>query len=130
MTRGKIEAAYTALYIVFGIVFLVYPPVSLYLRSKRTLAMSEVLRGTLHYEVDEEGLHVSQKEESALLPWEQIYKMVATKHNVLVYSSRINAYVIPRAQLGESYDGTADTGCGTSAGVPFEDEVKNGDFKI
>ena len=102
VTRGKIEAAYTALYIVFGIVFLVYPPVSLYLRSKRTLAMSEVLRGTLHYEVDEEGLHVSQKE-SALLPWEQIYKMVATKHNVLVYSSRINAYVIPRAQLGESY---------------------------
>ena len=98
VTRGKIEAAYTALYIVFGIVFLVYPPVSLYLRSKRTLAMSEVLRGTLHYEVDEEGLHVSQKEESALLPWEQIYKMVATKHNVLVYSSRI-----PRAQLGESY---------------------------
>ena len=65
--------------------------------------MSEVLRGTLHYEVDAEGLHVSQKEESALLPWEQIYKMVATKHNVLVYSSRINAYVIPRAQLGESY---------------------------
>ena len=103
VTRGKIEAAYTALYIVFGIVFLVYPPVSLYLRSKRTLAMSEVLRGTLHYEVDEEGLHVSQKEESALLPWEQIYKMVATKHNVLVYSSRINAYVIPRAQLWESY---------------------------
>ena len=45
VTRGKIEAAYTALYIVFGIVFLVYPPVSLYLRSKRTLAMSEVLRG-------------------------------------------------------------------------------------
>ena len=83
VTRGKIEAAYTALYIVFGIVFLVYPPVSLYLRSKRTLAMSEVLRGTLHYEVDEEGLHVSQKEESALLPWKQIYKMVATKHNVL-----------------------------------------------
>ena len=68
VTCGKIEAAYTALYIVFGIVFLVYPPVSLYLRSKRTLAMSEVLRGTLHYEVDEEGLHVSQKEESALLP--------------------------------------------------------------
>ena len=103
VTRGKIEAAYTAVDIVFGIVFLVYPPVSLDLRSKRTLAMSEVLRGTLHYEVDEEGLHVSQKEESALLPWEQIYKMVATKHNVLVYSSRINAYVIPRAQLGDSY---------------------------
>ena len=111
VTRGKIEAAYTALYIVFGIVFLVYPPVSLYLRSKRTLAMSEVLRGTLHYEVDEEGLHVSQKEESALLPWEQI----------LCHSE---------STAGGKLRGTADTGCGTSAGVPFEDEVENGDFKI
>lgn len=36
-------------------------------------------------------------------PWDQIYKMVATKSNVLVYSTRINAYIIPREQLGEQY---------------------------
>ena len=58
---------------------------------------------TLHYLVDEKGFTVSQGEESANLPWDQIYKMVATKSNVLVYSTRINAYIIPREQLGEQY---------------------------
>ena len=52
---------------------------------------------------DENGFTVSQGEESANLPWDQIYKMVATKSNVLVYSTRINAYIIPREQLGEQY---------------------------
>ena len=53
---------------------------------------------------------MSQKEESAELPWEQIYKMVGTKSNVLVYSSRINAYIIPRAQLGDKYADLAELG--------------------
>ena len=72
-------------------------------QGKSALAASEVLRGTLHYLVDENGFTVSQGEESAKLPWDQIYKMVATKSNVLVYSTRINAYIIPREQLGEQY---------------------------
>ena len=29
--------------------------------------------------------------------------MESTKNNVLVYSNRVNAYVIPRQQLGEEY---------------------------
>lgn len=37
------------------------------------------------------------------LMWDQVYKMVSTKNNVLVYSNRVNAYVIPRQQLGEKY---------------------------
>ena len=62
------------LYIAFGIIFLLYMPVTLWLRSKSALAASEVLRGTLHYLVDENGFTVSQGEESANLPWDQIYK--------------------------------------------------------
>jgi len=57
----------------------------------------------MHRFLDENGFTVSQGEESAKLPWDQIYKMVATKSNVLVYSTRINAYIIPREQLGEQY---------------------------
>ena len=53
--------------------------------------------------MDENGFNVSQGEESATLPWDQVYKMVATKSNVLVYSTRINAYIIPREQLGDKY---------------------------
>lgn len=107
-TCGDVEMTYTVLYIVFGAIFLVYPPVSLYLRSKRAILMSEVLRNTLHYAVDEKGFTVTQGETSAELPWKQIYKMVATKSNVLVYSNRTNAYVIPREQLGENYGALAE----------------------
>ncbi|MBO5371228.1 MAG: YcxB family protein [Lachnospiraceae bacterium] len=103
-TTGEVTVMYTALYAVFGIVFLVYLPINLYLRSKRQLLLSEVLRNALHYVVDETGIHTSQKEEKADLPWEQVYKIVSTKHNVLVYSNRIHAYVIPKEQLADKYE--------------------------
>lgn len=100
---GEVTTTYTIAYIAFGFVFLFYLPVTLYVRSKHSIAASEVLRNTLHYTVGENGFLVSQGEASAELKWEQIYRMVATKYNVLVYSTRINAYVIPREQLGENY---------------------------
>lgn len=103
ITYGDVTLTYTLMYAAFGIIFLIYTPVSLWLRSKHSLAASEVLRNTLHYKITEKGFNVSQGEAGAELSWEQIYKMVATKSNVLVYSSRINAYVIPREQLGETY---------------------------
>lgn len=100
---GEVTMTYTILYIAFGFVFLLYLPITLYVRSKHSIAASEVLSDTLHYAVGETGFRVSQGEASAELKWEQIYRMVATKHNVLVYSNRVNAYVIPREQLGEAY---------------------------
>lgn len=108
LTRGTIDTTYTVLYIVFGIIFLFYFPATLYLRSKHSLAASGVLSRPLHYSVGEDGFTVSQEGESACLPWEQVYKMVATKNNVLVYSGRINAYVIPREQLGADYTALAE----------------------
>ena len=52
---------------------------------------------------DGEGISVTQGDADAKLMWDQVYKMVSTKNNVLVYSNRVNAYVIPRQQLGEKY---------------------------
>lgn len=103
-TYGSVEVTYTIMYAVFGVIFLVYMPWNLFLRAKRQLLTSEVLRNALHYVVDETGIHTSQKEASADLPWEQIYKIVSTKHNVLVYSNRINAYVIPKSQITQQYE--------------------------
>lgn len=107
-TYGSVTLSYTALYAIFGVLFLIYMPVTLWMRSKHSLAASEVLRATLHYALDEEGIHVSQGEESALLPWKQIYKMISTKSNVLIYTSRTVAYVIPRSQMGDKYPEVAD----------------------
>lgn len=106
-TFGKIETMYTVLYFVFGLIFLIYVPVSLYMRSKQQILSSEVLRQSLHYKVDEEGVHVSQNDQTADLLWNQIYKVVSTKSNLLIYSSRVNAYVIPRNAISKEYETVA-----------------------
>lgn len=106
-TFGKIEMMYTVLYFVFGLIFLIYVPVSLYMRSKQQILSSEVLRQSLHYKLDEEGVHVSQNEQTADLLWNQIYKVVFTKSNLLIYSSRVNAYVIPRNAISKEYETVA-----------------------
>lgn len=110
LTYGEVTGTRTLLYVLLGILFLIYMPVSLYLRSKHNIAVSQVLKHPLHFSVDEKGFTVSQGEEKAELPWEQIYKMISTKSNVLVYSSRINAYIIPREQLGDKYAALAGLG--------------------
>ena len=97
------DTVYTMLYILFGVLFLVYMPASLWLRSKRQILMSPVLKETLHYCLDEKGVHVSVNEQTADLEWNMIYKMISTKSNLLIYSSRINAYVIPLVQLQGLY---------------------------
>lgn len=104
LTRGKVETVYTLLYLLFGIIFLVYMPVSLWLRSKRQILMSPVLKETLHYVLNEQGVHVSVGEQTADLEWGMIYKVISTKSNLLIYSSRVNAYVVPLKQLGDQYE--------------------------
>lgn len=102
-THGGEVVANILIYIFAGVLLLLYMPCSLWLRSKQSLKASPVLANTLHYIVDSDGFTVTQGEANGVLAWKQIYKMVATKHLVLVYSNRVNAYIIPRAQLGEQY---------------------------
>lgn len=102
-TYGEEAQAKIIIYILAGMLLLVYMPCTLWLRSRQSLKASPVLSNTLHYLVDADGFTVTQGDANGVLAWKQIYKMVATKSNVLVYSNRMNAYVIPREQLGELY---------------------------
>jgi hypothetical protein len=104
VTINKGAYGYGLLYIGIGILFLIYIPITLYLRSKQTIKNNQVLAGVLHYMVSEKGIEVTQDGEHGLLEWKMIYKMIATKRQVLIYSNRVNAYIIPKEQLGENYD--------------------------
>lgn len=104
ITFGHAETMYTILYIGVGILFLVYVPGSLWMRANATIKTNTVLAGTLHYEVSEECIRVTQGEESGELPWDAVYKIVSNDKQVLIYSNRVNAYIIPRPQIGEQYD--------------------------
>lgn len=94
-------------YLLMALIFLLYIPMSLWIRSKRQIRTSETLKDILHFELRDEGICVRTRngEEEALLPWDSIYKAVTTRHNLLIYSNRVNAYVIPKDQVAGCFDG-------------------------
>ena len=102
LTHG--EVGYGLLYAAGAVVILAYNPFTLWTRAKAVMKKNEVLAGVLHFCITEESITVTQGEESAELPWESVYKLVANDRRVLIYSSRVNAYIIPREQIEEQYE--------------------------
>ncbi len=90
-------------YLLIAAIFLLYVPISLKTRSKRQILTSDVLKNVLHFSFGDDGITVTSdaNDEEALLPWDCIYKVVQTKHNLLIYSNRVNAYIIPLSQVAD-----------------------------
>lgn len=103
-TWGQTEPSRTVLYTAMGILLLFYTPVTLYLRSKQQVSASPVLKNVLHYVIDDTGVTTSQGELSSLLEWSQVYRVVATRHNILICINPRNAFIIPRDQVQKEYD--------------------------
>lgn len=101
---GKVEVLYTAIYFVVGVVLLVYVPLSLWKRVNAVINDPEnALSKTLHYEFEEDVIRVSVGEESVEFQWENIFQMKTSGDLILVYTNRINAYILPLDQVGEVY---------------------------
>ena len=70
---GKVGIGSTLLYVGLGIVFLVYVPVSLWLRVNKIIKdENNALSKSLHYEFEDENIRVSVGEESVEFKWENI----------------------------------------------------------
>lgn len=89
------------LHLAAGIVLLLYLPCSLYMSSLRQIKMSPVFQKPLHYEMTDEGIRVSQGQESQLQKWEDIQKAVSTGKSIIVYNTKVNAWIFPRKDMGE-----------------------------
>ncbi len=104
-TYGDVSIGSTLVYVGLGIVFLIYVPVSLWLRVKKIVKdENNALSKILHYEFEEEFIRVSVGEESVEFKWENIFQMKTSGKMLLVYTNRINAYILPLAQVGEKYE--------------------------
>ena len=87
--------------IVAALMFTVIYPLQMLSRSFNLVRFSPVLSKPLKYTFTEEGILVSQDNDDALLPWENIVKVIETKNLILVYSSPKNGYILPKAQYEE-----------------------------
>lgn len=89
------------IFIVLGLVMLLYLPWTLFLKSRSQLLNNPAFQEPLQYTLDEEGLTVSQGEAQEKMAWEDMHKAVSTGRSIILYTSRVNATIFPKRQLGE-----------------------------
>ncbi len=88
-----------------GVVFLGYYPFTLKKKAPLMIQNSPVLAHPLHYTFDEKGVTVesdevqNEDEKKSLLPWENVFKVTLTKDQLLIYSNKINASILPLSQV-------------------------------
>jgi hypothetical protein len=100
--EGRFQGNYFALIAAFVVTF--YTPWSLFLKSKKQMLINPAFKNPLQYIINNEGIQVSQNEQTVLTPWEQMYKATSTKKSIIVFTSRYNAWIFPRADLGDGAD--------------------------
>ena len=98
-----------------ALVVLCYMPLSLTFRAKRALAANPIFQAPLNYSLEEEGLRFYTEldlgkgvDTESKLRWENVYKIVRTRHELLVFSTQVNAFVIPMREIGSQYDTIRD----------------------
>ena len=94
-------AAQQWIFIVLGLVMLLYLPWTLFLKSSSQSLTNPSFQEPLHYLLDEEGLTVSQGEAQEKMAWGDMYKAVSTGRSIILYTSRVNATLFPKRQLGD-----------------------------
>ena len=90
------------IFLIAGIVLLLYLPWTLFLKSKQQVLNNPAFKNPLHYVLDENGITVSQGEESQSQTWDNMYKAISTSKSIIVYTSAVNATILPRRALGEN----------------------------
>ncbi len=100
---GDGDVSRQVIYLIAGVAILLYVPLTLWAKVKKQMKTSEVYKQPLHYTFDEQGITTRFGEQSVTMPWLQLYKIVSTRHMVLLYGARSRANVIPRDQIGEQY---------------------------
>ena len=107
ITFGKVETFYTAAYIVCGVLFLVYTPLSLKLKAKRQFQLVPDLKEEMTYEFSNDGIVSSIKDQSVQVKWINLFKIVGTAEYIYIYTDRMHASIVPKRCI-EDYDGLVE----------------------
>ena len=89
------------IFLIAGIVLLLYLPRTLFLKSKQQVLNNPAFKESLHYVLDEDGITVSQGELSEGQSWENMVKAVSTPRSIIVYTSKVNATIFPKREMGD-----------------------------
>lgn len=98
------NVAYKFVLLVTGLLFTVIQPVMLYSKAKNQVKQNEAINKPLEYTISYSSMKVACDGEWAEYNWDQIMKITSTKTSVLIYTSRIRAFVLPKRELNPYMD--------------------------
>lgn len=88
-------------FLVFGLLFIFGMPVMLWFSAGTNIKKVAMFAKPVCYELNEEGVLVSQDDKSQLSPWSTIVRVTATRQGIFLYQGKNRAVVLQRDQLGE-----------------------------
>ncbi|MBR1865640.1 MAG: YcxB family protein [Lachnospiraceae bacterium] len=84
-----------------GLWFILLYPLILYARAKGQVKRNQLGQSQFGYQLDSTGITVSRGEEQQTIGWEQLVKIVETRTQYFVYSSRVHAFIFPKQAMKE-----------------------------
>lgn len=100
-TAGDIQTA--ILFFAISIFVLMSTPMTLKATAKNQVKNTPMFQEPLEYEISDEGIMVSQNEESALNEWKEFEKIISTSKSLILYITRVRAIILPRESMGDDY---------------------------
>ena len=88
------------LYPLFGVLFLVYQPWTLFISSAKQVSSNPVFQKPIGYELSEKGITVSQDGQTNEIGWDGVRRIREDKRSIFVYTGAKNACIWPKKQLG------------------------------
>jgi len=96
---GKGDPVKTVALIFVAMLFTVVHPLQLYNKAKKQVKSNEVFKKPLDYVLTDEGITLSQGEESQSFTWADVYRIREYKSQILVYTGRVYACIWPKRAL-------------------------------
>ncbi len=91
--------SYKFVLLLTGLLFTVFQPLMLYSKAKAQVKQNEAINKPLEYTITEAGMKVACGDDFVDYNWDQIMKISSTKKSILVYTSRVRAFVLPKREL-------------------------------
>lgn len=98
----------TWIFLIGGAALILYLPWTLFIKSRQQALSNPAFKEPLHYILDDQGITISQGEASATQSWDDMVKAVSTGRSIIVYTSRVNATIFPKKQLGDKLAGVVE----------------------
>lgn len=108
MVEDLLDTMQIVVFILFGILLLVYNPVSLYLRSMRRFKTNAVMKKPVKYIFGKSGIMLRQGEVEEEMPWSNLYKIIKTKESMIFYMTKFHANIIPLSEIGSDYEAVCE----------------------